>query len=267
MLLAPQPSSSPSPTPLPAIRRVYSWLKPPSLTLSQIGTQSDGERRDGARLSCFIQFHYSVWGGVSVLTLLCQHSGRGSCAVIWLESVTESQQCRVCQLIRCCQRTFRICDFSFWSSIKRQLNTFHGRLSVFWAELAKQLKDAFGAQVLTPSLAIFCLWNMSLFTVAATVLRRRTSKPEDNNTTVSCWNETQGGRERKRRRRVEKRRRERGEGWGKCETADRQMIWPLSRHDDSGMMAQLELIRIINWRNVLPPWCVGRFHAIGSTSD
>lgn len=39
----------------------------------------------------------------------------------------------------------------------------------------------------------------------------------------------------------------------KCETADRQMIWPLSSHDDSGMMAQLELIRIINWRNVLPP--------------
>lgn len=34
----------------------------------------------------------------------------------------------------------------------------------------------------------------------------------------------------------------------KCETAERQMIWPLSRHDDSGTMAQLELIRIINWR-------------------
>lgn len=143
MLIVPHPSSSPSPTPLPAKRHVYSWLKPPSLTLSQIGTQSDGERRDGARLSCFIQFHYSVWGGVSVLTLLCQHSGRGSCAVIWLKSVTESQQCRVCQLIRCCQRTFRVCDFSFWSSIKRQLNTFHGRLSVFWAELAKQLKSFF----------------------------------------------------------------------------------------------------------------------------
>lgn len=43
---------------------------------------------------------------------------------------------------------------------------------------------------------------------------------------------------------------ERGE---KCETAERQMIWPLSRRDDSGTMAQLELIRIINWRNVLPP--------------
>ncbi len=80
MLLAPHPSLSP--TPPPAIRRVYSWLKSPSLTLSQIGTQSDGERRDGARLSCFIQFHYSTWGGVSVLTLLCQHSGRGSCAVV-----------------------------------------------------------------------------------------------------------------------------------------------------------------------------------------
>lgn len=106
MLLAPHPSSSPFPAPLPAIRHVYSWLKPPSLTLSQIGTQSDGERRDGTRLSCFIQFHYSVRDGVSVLTLLCQHSGWGSSAVIWLKSLAESQQCRVCQLIRCCQRAF-----------------------------------------------------------------------------------------------------------------------------------------------------------------
>lgn len=66
---------------------------------------------------------------------------------------------------------------------------------------------------------------------------------------------TEREREREENERGEwkKRRRERGEGRRKCETADRQMIWPLSRHDDSGMMAQLELIRIINWRNVLPP--------------
>lgn len=38
--------------------------------------QSDGEGRHGKRLSRFIQFHYSVWSGVSVLTLQCQHSRR-----------------------------------------------------------------------------------------------------------------------------------------------------------------------------------------------
>ena len=63
------------------IRCVYSRLKSPSLTLSQMGTQSDGKKRDGECLSCFIQFHYSIWGAVSLLTLLCQHSTHA--AALW----------------------------------------------------------------------------------------------------------------------------------------------------------------------------------------
>lgn len=97
---------------------------------------------------------------------------------------------------------------------------------------------------------------MSLFTVAANVLRIHPSKPEDNNNNSVCAAEMrhrEGGRERRREHGKGERKREEEREERKCETADRQMIWPLSRHDDSGMMAQLELIRIINWRNVLPP--------------
>lgn len=146
------------PPPLPAIRHVYSWLKPPSLTLSQIGTQSDGERRDGTRLSCFIQFHYSVRGEVSVLTLLCQHSGWGSSAVIWLTSLAECQQCRVWQLIRCCQRAFA-CLWLFISRLNQKAAENISWSTCWYFGLNKQAKTSFffGVQVLTPSLAIFCI--------------------------------------------------------------------------------------------------------------
>lgn len=205
-----------------------------------------------------------------MLTLLCQHSGRGSCAAVaeaWHQCRGLSHQESTVKSLPADQTLSKgICLSEIF-----QLNTFHGWLSVIWTECVKQQK-AFLVLKFLHLPQLFSAYEICpLCTVTATVLWIRTSKPEDNNNRVCAaeMRRRQGETDRQKTKKTweEKRRREGGERRRTCETVDRQMIWPLSRHDDSGMMAQLELIRIINWRNVLPPWCVGRFHAIGSTSD
>lgn len=143
----------------------------------------------GERLSCFIQFHYSIWGGVSVLTLQCQHDTHCSCTGLWLRHDVSLKHLSQVES-KALQMPVTRSGFLFPPPTHFQA-LFKWQLNSWLTHCMQKKKEKQNARFSvpkfnTPSLAICGWWNMWLFMVAATVLRVRPSEPGDNNSIVQC---------------------------------------------------------------------------------